>query len=372
MPTPLRIAYTGGSPSVTRTYKDEPVGRLVAFCDTNTERCRQVAQECGVPVFTDFHEMLAQVECDVVVLKVPTPVHAEFTIAALERGLHVWVEKPLCPNAQQIEQIVQAYQKAGDRQVQMNLQLRNGVIPMRIKELCAQIGEPVHFAWLTQDQGWPSPGHRYRPWILQRELTGGMLSEKICHYFDLGLWWIDRPVRRVSACGAPIISQGYRGMRDNVSAQLWFEGGPTGLIYWSQTSMPVMHYDGAVIGTKGAIFWEMARQGEQVNRVIFSEHELDDNGEMIQTVPKITEDYSDRTPTELYHDSGTSVDAFLARLLGLPTSHPYVSFDEAVALTKLCLAAEASADREGEPLDPEAWYQAALRSAGVNKSEGRD
>ena len=35
-------------------------------------------------------------------------------------------------------------------------------------------------------------------------------------------------------------------------------------------------------------------------------------------------------------------------------------FDEAVALTKLCLAAEASADREGEPLEPEAWYQAAL------------
>jgi predicted dehydrogenase len=360
MPTPLRIACAGSSPAATFSYNNEAVGRLVAFCDTDRERCRQAEQRHGVPTFADFHEMLAEVECDVVLLKVPTPVHAEFTIAALERGLHVWVEKPLCPNAEQLAQIVRAYEKAGDRQVQMNLELRNSVIPMRVKELCARIGEPVHFAWLTQDEGWSAPGHRYRAWVLQRELTGGILNEKICHYFDLGLWWVGRPVRRVSACSAPIISQGYRGMRDNVSVQMWFEGGPTGLIYWSQTSMPMMHYDGAIIGTKGAVFWEMARRSEQINRILFSEHELDENGEMIQTVPKIVEEYSDRAPAELYHDSATSVNAFLARLQGLPCSHPYVTFDEAVALTKLCLAAEASADHEGEPLDPEAWYQDAL------------
>ena len=51
--------------------------------------------------YTDYKEMLAKEDIDVVIVCVPTFLHAEVTIYALETGHHVLCEKPMSPTYEQ-------------------------------------------------------------------------------------------------------------------------------------------------------------------------------------------------------------------------------------------------------------------------------
>jgi predicted dehydrogenase len=67
--------------------------RLVGICDTDPVRAAAVASEFGTRNFADLDEMLGKVEA--VTVAVPTPVHAEVGLRALDRGIPVLMEKPL-------------------------------------------------------------------------------------------------------------------------------------------------------------------------------------------------------------------------------------------------------------------------------------
>ena len=67
----------------------------------------------GVPRYADFAEMLAQTELDAVALALPTDVHAEFAVQALQAGLHTFSEKPMALTVDGAEQMCQAARDAG-------------------------------------------------------------------------------------------------------------------------------------------------------------------------------------------------------------------------------------------------------------------
>ncbi len=69
---------------------------IVAIARRNPERLAQAQAELQIPVaYTDWREMLEKTELDAVVVSTPPNTHAEPTLAALERRLHVFVEKPI-------------------------------------------------------------------------------------------------------------------------------------------------------------------------------------------------------------------------------------------------------------------------------------
>ena len=90
---------------------------LVGVCDLQAQAAERVARRYGVPhVATDFAELLALPGVDVAGLAVgPTP-HRELSIAALQRGLHVFMEKPCGANASYAQAIADAARVA-DRTV---------------------------------------------------------------------------------------------------------------------------------------------------------------------------------------------------------------------------------------------------------------
>ncbi len=67
--------------------------RLIGICDTDPVRASAVASELNTRIFADLDEMLSEVEA--VTIAVPTPVHAEVGLRALESGVPVLMEKPL-------------------------------------------------------------------------------------------------------------------------------------------------------------------------------------------------------------------------------------------------------------------------------------
>jgi len=95
----LRVGIIGaGLRALFLTPELRATGRaeVVAICRRNPERLAMAQKALSVSkVYTDWREMLDQAELDAVIVSTPHHYHAEPAIAALERGLHVSVEKPM-------------------------------------------------------------------------------------------------------------------------------------------------------------------------------------------------------------------------------------------------------------------------------------
>mgnify|MGYP002525617888 FL=1 len=78
---------------------------LVGVVDVDYVQGQKVANEIGVPVFNDFHEVLNLV--DAVSIVVPTVHHFETAKAFMEKGVHVLLEKPFAANIEEAEELEQ-------------------------------------------------------------------------------------------------------------------------------------------------------------------------------------------------------------------------------------------------------------------------
>jgi predicted dehydrogenase len=90
--------------------------RLAGICDIDPVRAVAVASEFGTRNFADLDEMLGQVEA--VTVAVPTPVHAEVGLQALDRGVPVLMEKPLADTLAAADALIT---RARDRGVQLQV-----------------------------------------------------------------------------------------------------------------------------------------------------------------------------------------------------------------------------------------------------------
>lgn len=80
---------------------------LVAVCRLGRNELEAVQQKFGIAYGTeDYARMLAEVEMDGLVIASPHRLHGEQALAALDRGLHLLVEKPMTVNAQEAREVV--------------------------------------------------------------------------------------------------------------------------------------------------------------------------------------------------------------------------------------------------------------------------
>ncbi|WP_075603481.1 Gfo/Idh/MocA family protein [Saccharicrinis aurantiacus] len=93
-----------------------PKVRIVALCDVSEEMLSKTSKLMpNVPTFKDFRVMLDEMHKDIDAVIVSTPDHTHFavTMAAMEMGKHVYVEKPLAHNIWQLRTLVKAAKKYG-------------------------------------------------------------------------------------------------------------------------------------------------------------------------------------------------------------------------------------------------------------------
>src|SRR5207244_3434386 len=92
-----------------RTFRQmqwDGVVELVALCRKSEGALLEQAEEFHVTGFTDFREMLARAKLDAVTVCKPDHLHREMALAAIERGLHVLVEKPLDTTVEGCQEII--------------------------------------------------------------------------------------------------------------------------------------------------------------------------------------------------------------------------------------------------------------------------
>jgi predicted dehydrogenase len=115
---PFRIAFIGAGgiahAHVNHLKKVEGV-EIIAAADVSEKSLAKFKDAFNTPhLFTDYRQMLKEVpEIDAVDICTPNGLHAENTIASLEAGKHVMVEKPMAMNARQAQEMLDAAKKAG-------------------------------------------------------------------------------------------------------------------------------------------------------------------------------------------------------------------------------------------------------------------
>ncbi len=84
--------------------------RLIAVCAKHLDNLEVYQEQCGPDLFrtTDYREIVANPEVDVVFVCTPDHLHAEHAIAALNAGKHVFLEKPMAISIEDCDRILDA------------------------------------------------------------------------------------------------------------------------------------------------------------------------------------------------------------------------------------------------------------------------
>src|ERR1700760_2281845 len=109
----LRIAVLGagilGSRHA-RVFHEQVDAEVVAVIDPNAERAADVASRYDALPLADLDALWNEIECDALGIATPDHLHRAAAVAALERGKHVLIEKPLATTLVDMEAIVAAAQ----------------------------------------------------------------------------------------------------------------------------------------------------------------------------------------------------------------------------------------------------------------------
>jgi predicted dehydrogenase len=199
---------------------------IVAMADASTaalQSAREQAPSCDV---ASTLEELLDARLDGIVIATPSAMHAAQAIAALERGVAVFCQKPLARTAWETQRVVVAA-RAADRLLGVDLSYRFTEGMRRIRRLVrgGELGSIYAVDLVFHNAYGPD-----KPWFFDpRQSGGGCVIDLGIHLVDLALWTLDFP--RVLGATSRLFGQGepLRDARSQVEdfaeARLDLDGG---------------------------------------------------------------------------------------------------------------------------------------------------
>jgi UDP-N-acetyl-2-amino-2-deoxyglucuronate dehydrogenase len=219
----------------------------------NHAKAQALAQRSGAIAYSDLDAFLAH-PMDIVAIGSPSGVHAEQAIAAVRRGLHVLIEKPVDITTARIDQVVAEADRAGVKAgVFFQDRLTPDLVAMKAAIDEGQIGAQVCASGRVK---WYRPPEYYADsrWRGTRALDGGgVLMNQAIHTIDAMLW-LCGPVARVSARVATRLHK--IEVEDTAAALFEFASGGFGVFEASTAAFPGLPRRIEVTGTKGTLIHE--------------------------------------------------------------------------------------------------------------------
>ena len=193
--------------AIAKAVRQSGCGFIVSYADPHgpsTDKARPLVPD-ATP-YTDWREMLVKEHLNVVVIVAPQYLHCEISEAALQAGLDVYCEKPLAPNLEECDRIVEAARQAKSL-FYVGLQRRAMALYRYIHDRVAAgaVGRPRLVSY-RELRGPFKP--KVENWMADDTKSGGALVEKNCHHFDLFNWYTGSRAVRVQASGGKAIPEG--------------------------------------------------------------------------------------------------------------------------------------------------------------------
>jgi UDP-N-acetyl-2-amino-2-deoxyglucuronate dehydrogenase len=224
---------------------------IVAVCDIVPERAEAAGKENGVPFFTDYDKMLAEVECDLVVIATPSGLHPEMGVKAAEAGINVLTEKPMAISLEGADSLIDACDKNG---VQLFVVKQNRLnTTMQLLKHAIDKGRFGKIYTAYVNVFWQRPQNYYdmAPWRGTWSLDGGAYMNQASHYIDL-LYWLMGDVSEVTAM-TDTLARNIEA-EDAGSAVFRFANGALGGVNVTMLTYP-KNIEGsvAILGEKGTV-----------------------------------------------------------------------------------------------------------------------
>jgi len=168
---------------------------VAAICDADEKRLTDTKGATGnidgaekpidlkhLALYTNFDKMLTEEKLDAVSITLPTFIHRDFTIKALEAGLNVLCEKPMALNTAQCEDMISAAKQAG-KILQIGHCVRFWPEYAKAKQIIesAEYGDAIacSFRRLTSPPTWS-----WQNWLINPDRSGGALMDLHIHDTD--------------------------------------------------------------------------------------------------------------------------------------------------------------------------------------------
>lgn len=171
---------------------------------------------------TDERQILEDASVSAIVVATRHNLHAAQALASREAGKHVFVEKPLCLTADELDRIARGFAEPDAPILMVGFNRRFAPLAQTMAEFLSGVREPL-VAHYRVNAGFVPPDH----WVQDPRVGGGRILGEVCHFVDfLGWLFRDRP-SAVSAHALPDSGR-YRG--DNVVISLRYPNGCAGTI----------------------------------------------------------------------------------------------------------------------------------------------
>jgi myo-inositol 2-dehydrogenase / D-chiro-inositol 1-dehydrogenase len=258
MPTPVQVGLIG-SQFISTIHAEAlshcPQARLAAVASPTPGNAAQLARRFGIPKsFQDYRALLDIAELQMVVIGAPNDLHCEMVIEAAQAGKHVVIEKPLCLNLAEADQMIAACREAGVKLMYAE-ELCFAPKYVRLKQLLdsGALGTPT---LIKQSEKHDGP-HAAHFWDVDRS-GGGVALDMGCHAIEFFRWMLGRPpVKSVYAHLTTQVHNSKTRGDDNALIILEFANGVVGLAEESWTKLGGMDDRAEVHGTGGVAYADL-------------------------------------------------------------------------------------------------------------------
>lgn len=270
---------------------------------TNTgATSKRVAERFGFEFCTsDEKDILNNENINTIFIATRHDSHAEFVLKSIKNNKNVFVEKPICLTADELEQITNAYD--GTQQIMVGFNRRFSSLSNMLKK---QIGSgSMSMNYRINAGKIPSD-----TWIQDMTIGGGRIIGEVCHFIDYLTWLNGSLPTKVYATALPDADNN----NDTLNIQLNFVNGSIGVVsYYANgpKSLPKEHIEVYHAGTAG---------------VLTNFKSLEIFGKKITKKSLYNQDKGQKQMVDLFMDSINN---------GTPTP---ISFKEITAVTKACFA----------------------------------
>lgn len=287
--------------AVKTVFGDVERPKLVHLAEANAELAQSRASEFGFEKATsDWRQLIADPDVDVVSVTTPNQFHAEMAIAALEAGKHVWCEKPMAPAYAEAERMLIAAKTSGKVAILGYNYIQNPIM-RHIKTLIGEgaIGAVNHVR-VEMDEDFMADAEALFYWKSESASGYGALDDFAVHPLSM-LWFLFGHVEAVITdmvkpyADRPLKGGGRRAVENHDAANVLMRlgGGISAVLManraaWGRKGRIALQ----IFGSKGSISYDQERMNE----------------------------------FELYRAEGRGSEQGYAKILAAPAHHPYDRF----------------------------------------------
>lgn len=230
-----------------------PEAELVALCDVDEKRLREVADELGVPkTYAHVEDLCADPELDAICIVSPSALHVEQIELALKHGKHVFCEKPLGVDVPQCLAAEKLVAEHPNQKFMVGFMRRYDPSYLDAKARIdrGDIGRVILVRSYTQD-----PVSTIEGTLKFAPHSGGQFLDMCVHDIDLVRWFTGSEVEKLWAIGGVFEYELYRslGDGDNVCATLQCENEAMGFLFAGRAAAHGCNVETEIIGTKGTL-----------------------------------------------------------------------------------------------------------------------